>query len=229
MAELRREAASASTAHLIRETFPVGPLQCNCTVLGDPGTREGMVIDPGGDVARILQVLARHGLRLKAIVVTHAHLDHIAGAANLRAVTGAPVLYHEADLALVAVMDQQAAWMGVDVPEVKPPDAIVQAGTELLLGDSKLRVLHTPGHTPGSICLHAPDQDLLLAGDTLFRGSVGRTDLWGGDSAQLMRSLRREILHLPEGTLVIPGHGATTTLDLELEQNKYLQQARLTA
>ena len=213
--------AGAASPGFIRETFPVGPLQCNCTVLGDPETREAMVVDPGGDVARILEILDRNTLRLKSIVVTHAHLDHIAGAASLRALTGAPVLYHEADLALVAVMDQQAAWMGVAVPEVHPPDERVVAGLDLWLGGSALRVLHTPGHTPGSICLYAPKQNLLVAGDTLFRGGVGRTDLWGGSSTQLQRSLQIELLHLPEGTLVITGHGSSTTIGIERERHSH--------
>lgn len=213
---------TSHTPALVRETFPVGPLQCNCTVLGDPQTREGMVIDPGGDLSRILAALAKHDLTLKTIVVTHAHLDHIAGAAALRALTGAPVLYHQADLELVSVMDQQAAWMGVAVPEVQAPDESAEAGKLLRLGSGELHVLHTPGHTPGSICLYAPQQELLLAGDTLFRGGVGRTDLWGGNSAQLLRSIRHELLHLPEGTLVVPGHGSMTSIGAEREHNLFL-------
>ncbi|WP_419806806.1 MBL fold metallo-hydrolase [Terriglobus sp.] len=209
-------------AVLIRETFPVGPLQWNCTVLGDPATLEGMVVDPGGDLTRIVAVLARHALHLKTIVVTHAHLDHIAGAAALRALTGAPVLYHQADLALVGVMDQQAAWMGVATPEVRPPDTSAEAGLVLRLGLEELHVLHTPGHTPGSICLHAPQADLLLAGDTLFRGGIGRTDLWGGDASQILRSIQGELLHLPEGTLVVPGHGLSTTIAAERDHNPFL-------
>ncbi|GAA3764684.1 MBL fold metallo-hydrolase [Terriglobus aquaticus] len=217
------EVAESQPPRLIRETFPVGPLRCNCSVLGDPDTLEAIVIDPGGDVQRILAVLAKHNLRLTGIVVTHAHLDHISGAASLRALTGAPVLYHQADLELVALMDQQAAWMGVPTPEVKAPDESIGTATELRVGRSTLRVLHTPGHTPGSICLYAPDHDLLLAGDTLFQGSVGRTDLWGGDTSTLLRSIQSELLHLPEGTLVIPGHGNTTSIGLEREHNIYLR------
>ena len=157
---------------LIRETFPVGPLQCNCSVLGDPNTHEGMVVDPGGDLSRIVAALAKDALQLKAIVVTHAHLDHIAGAAALRDLTGAPVLYHQADLLLVELMGQQAAWMGVATPKVQPPDESAEAGQILHLGTHELHILHTPGHTPGSICLHAPNDNLLLAGDTLFRGGI---------------------------------------------------------
>ena len=207
---------------LIRETFPVGPLQCNCSVLGDPVTLEGMVVDPGGDVSRIVAILAMHGLHLQTIVVTHAHLDHIAGANALQQQTGAPVLYHQADLALVAVMDQQAAWMGVPTPRVLPPAESAEEGKVLRLGEHALHVLHTPGHTPGSICLHAPADALLLAGDTLFRGGAGRTDLWGGSSSALLRSIRDQLLHLPEGTLVVPGHGSLTTIGTEREHNPFL-------
>lgn len=208
---------------MIQETFPVGPLQCNCTVLGDPASLEAMVIDPGGDVVRILGVLARHRLTLKAIIVTHAHLDHIAGAQSLKEATGAPILYHQADLALVAVMDQQAAWMGVATPEVLPPDASADAGTVLHLGGTDLHVLHTPGHTPGSISVYVPSQSLLLAGDTLFRGGIGRTDLWLGDGRTILESIRSQLLHLPEGTRVISGHGASTTIAHERERNPFLQ------
>lgn len=208
---------------LIRETFPVGPLQCNCTILGDRHTREGMVVDPGGDLSRILGVLATHSLQLKAVVVTHAHLDHIAGAATLHDLTGAPVLYHGADLPLAAVMDQQAAWMGVRPPDVRDPDENLDGTDTLWLGAQEVRVLHTPGHTPGSVCLYLPASELLVAGDTLFRGSIGRTDLWGGDSAAILRSIRSELLHLPEGTLVVPGHGSETSIHLERETNPYLK------
>lgn len=223
MAEPTDKAIPGDSLQIFRETFPVGPLQCNCTVLGDVVSGEAMVVDPGGDITKILAVLSRNGLHLKSIVVTHAHLDHIAGAATLRDLTGAPVLYHTADLALVAVMDQQAAWMGVPVPEVKPPDQDLQANSSLQLGPQRVDVLHTPGHTPGSICLYLPQSELLLAGDTLFRGGVGRTDLWGGDTTQLLRSLQRELLHLPEGTLVIAGHGPSTSIGFEKEHNQYMQ------
>ena len=210
-------------AALIRETFPVGPLQCNCTVLGDAATREGMVVDPGGNLSDILATIANHSLQLRSIVVTHAHLDHIASAAALHDLTGAPVLYHQADLALVAVMDQQAAWMGVPTPEVRSPDESAEAGKVLRLGEHSMHVLHTPGHTPGSICLHAPAAQLLLAGDTLFRGGIGRTDLWGGNASQILRSIQGQLLHLPQGTQVVPGHGSPTTIARELEHNSFLQ------
>ncbi len=208
---------------MIRETFPVGPLRCNCTILGDSATGEAIVVDPGGDLARIEATLARHQLRVTHIVVTHAHLDHIAAAAILRERTGAPVLYNQQDLPLVAMMPEQAAWMGVALPTVLPPDASAEDGLQLTLGSDRIDVLHTPGHTQGSICLHVPAQSLLLAGDTLFRGGIGRTDLPGGNTGQILRSIADRLLHLPEGSVVVPGHGPETTLAHERDTNPFLR------
>ncbi len=208
---------------MIRETFAVGPLQCNCTVLGDEATREAIVVDPGGDLLRIESVLAGHALRLMQIVVTHAHLDHIAGAHTLRERTGAPILYNQSDLPLLALMPEQAEWMGVALPPVSAPDASADDGMRLSLGATSIDVLHTPGHTQGSICLHLPTENLLLAGDTLFRNGVGRTDLPGGNTAQLLHSIATRLLHLPEGNIVVPGHGPQTTIGMELERNPFLQ------
>ncbi len=208
---------------MIRETFPVGPLQCNCTVLGDEATGEATVVDPGGDLQRIDAVLAKHKLHVTQIVVTHAHLDHIAGAHTLRQRTGAPVLYNEHDLPQLALMPDQAAWMGVAVPTVIAPDASADDGMTLKVGSTPIQVLHTPGHTEGSICLHVPSQKLLLAGDTLFRDGIGRTDFPGGNLPKLMRSITTQLLHLPECSVVVPGHGAETTLERELQLNPFLR------
>lgn len=208
---------------MIRETFPVGPLRCNCTVLGDPASREAIVIDPGGNLAEIEGVLLRNGLRLKQIVVTHAHLDHIAGAKLLSERTGAPVLYNQNDLPLVALMAEQAAWMGVATPEVSAPDASADDGLLLTVGAETIEVLHTPGHTEGSVSLYLPSQALLLAGDTLFRGGIGRTDLPGGNTARILRSIADKLMPLPEATVVVPGHGAETTIGAEAESNPFLQ------
>ncbi len=208
---------------MFRQTFPVGPLQCNCTVLADEGTLEATVVDPGGDVGQILGLLAANRLRLTQIVVTHAHIDHIAGALELRERTGAPVLYNQRDLPLVAMMDVQAGWLGMATPRVAPPDNSAEDGLLLSIGHHRAEVIHTPGHTPGSISLYLSDDALLLAGDTLFRRSVGRTDLPGGDTATLLRSIRERLLHLPEGTTVVPGHGEHTTIGEEAERNPFLQ------
>lgn len=208
---------------MILETFPVGPLHCNCTILGDEATHEAVVVDPGDNIPEVLSRLQKHGLTLRQIVVTHAHIDHVGGAAQLRKLTGAPVLMNQKDLALLGMMEMQANWIGVPTPEVAPPDAGAEDGLTVGLASLPAEVLHTPGHTPGSICLLFPAQHLLLAGDTLFAGSIGRTDLPGGDGHQILRSLRNRLLVLPDGTRVIPGHGPETTIGEERQSNPFLQ------
>ena len=208
---------------MILETFPVGPLRCNCTILGDEVTHEAMVVDPGDNIPEILSRLQKHGLTLRQIVVTHAHIDHVGGAAQLRKLTGAPVVMNQQDLGLLRMMEMQAGWLGVPTPEVAPPDASAEDGLAIGLATLPAEVLHTPGHTPGSICLLFPDQHLLLAGDTLFAGSIGRTDLPGGDGQQILRSLRERLLVLPDATRVLPGHGPETTIGEERQSNPFLQ------
>jgi hydroxyacylglutathione hydrolase len=208
---------------MIRETFPVGLLQCNCTILGDEATREAIVVDPGDDIPKILVLLARHSLRVTKILVTHAHIDHIAGALELKRITGAPILYNQHDLPLVARMDEQAEWLGVETPKVAPPDDDLVDGYRVKAGGIAGQVIHTPGHTQGSSCLYLPGESLLLAGDTLFAGSVGRTDLPGGDMRALLLSIRDRLLALPDETAVIPGHGNVTSIGYERETNPFLQ------
>ena len=209
---------------MIRETFPVGMLGCNCTILGDDATREAIVIDPGADVPHILAVLARHELTVSKIVVTHAHFDHIAGALELKRLTGAPVLYNKADLPLVAVLNQQPAWVGLRLPEAEaaPPDHSLEDNETLGVGDLQADVLLTPGHTPGSLCLHLPSEHLLLAGDTLFAGGVGRTDFPFGSTGALLESIHDRLLPLPAETIVVPGHGPETTIGREAANNPFL-------
>jgi hydroxyacylglutathione hydrolase len=207
---------------MIQETLPVGLLQCNCTILGDESTREAFVIDPGDNIPSIQAVLDRHGLTVKSIIITHAHIDHIAGAQRLKKLTGAPILYNENDLPLVRMMDTQAGWLGIPTPEVAPPDAPLTDGQKITAGRLDGIVLHTPGHTQGSLCLYLPDQSLLIAGDTLFAGSVGRTDLPGGEGPQLIRSIHTQLLTLPDEVRVIPGHGPATTIGEERETNPFL-------
>ena len=208
---------------MILESFPVGPLRCNCTILGDEVTQDAMVVDPGDNIPEILARLQKHGLTLRQIVVTHAHIDHVGGAALLKKATGAPVLLNQQDLALLGMMEMQAGWLGIATPEVAPPDASAEDGLAVGLATLPAEVLHTPGHTPGSICLLFPKQDLLLAGDTLFAGSIGRTDLPGGDPRQILRSLRERLLVLPDSTRVLPGHGPETTIGEERQSNPFLQ------
>ena len=208
---------------MILETFPVGPLRCNCTILGDEVTHEAVVVDPGDNIPEILARLHKHGLTLRQIVITHAHIDHVGGAVLLKKATGAPVFLNQHDLGLLGAMEIQAGWLGVPTPEVASPDASADDGLTVGLATLRGEVIHTPGHTPGSICLLFPQQHLLLAGDTLFAGSIGRTDLPGGDGPQILRSLRDRLMVLPETTRVLPGHGPNTTIGEEKQSNPFLQ------
>jgi hydroxyacylglutathione hydrolase len=215
---------------MILETLPVGPLQCNCSILGDEISREAIVVDPGDDIPRILALLAKHSLTLKQILITHAHIDHIAGAHRLKQLTGAPILYNQHDLAQVKMMDVQATWLGIPTPTVSNPDDTLDDNKRITIGANPEQgqagitgsILHTPGHTEGSVCIYIPDQSLLLAGDTLFAGSVGRTDLPGGDTRKLLTSINDRLLTLPNETIVIPGHGPRTTIGSERSENQFL-------
>lgn len=207
---------------MLHETFPVGPLQCNCSIVGDPATGEALVIDPGADLTTIRQRLAAHDLRCTQIIVTHAHIDHIAGARRLSQITGAPVFYNQLDIPLLQTLAEQGAMLGMAAPDAAPPDASADEGTKIAVGSHTATVIHTPGHTEGSICLHFSDQNLLIAGDTLFQNGIGRTDLWGGDPKKMIATLRDKISQLPAATKVVPGHGPSTSIEAELENNIYL-------
>ncbi|MGC1781274.1 MAG: MBL fold metallo-hydrolase [Acidobacteriaceae bacterium] len=210
---------------MIHEIFPVGPLACNCSILADEATRRATVVDPGEDVQTILAILARHHLTVEQIVVTHAHIDHVGGALQLKRLTDAPIYMNQHDLPLLKMMDMQAGWLGVVAPEVAAPDVDASDLLALQIAEQPAQVLHTPGHTEGSICLHLPAAKLLLAGDTLFAGSIGRTDLPGGDLKKILRSLKERLLPLPDATRVIPGHGAETTIGQERETNPFLTKS----
>jgi hydroxyacylglutathione hydrolase len=233
---------------VIHEIIPVGPLQCNCAILGDAETREAIVVDPGDDVERILEILRKHNLKVRSIVSTHTHIDHVGGLARLHRATGAPVLIHESDLELYRHLDVQAQWLGVPTPETMRIQDFVKEGDTVRWGALQARVLHTPGHTPGSICLvvdeaseaavgpDAPGAEdplttppasnspaRLISGDTLFQGSIGRTDLWGGSYPQIIKSIREKLIVLPENMAVYPGHGDATTIGAERECNPFLR------
>ena len=208
---------------MILETFPVGPLQCNCTILGDEAAGEAIVIDPGDDISRIHKRLTDLKLKLKQILITHGHIDHVGGALKLKRLTGAPILLNENDLPLLKMMDMQAAWLGVTTPEVAPPDETLADGMKVGLEGCPAQVIHTPGHTQGSVCLHFGTLNMVVAGDTLFAGSIGRTDLPGGDGRQIIQSIESRLLALPDETRVLPGHGPATTIGDERESNPFLR------
>ena len=210
-------------AAMIHEVFPVGVLACNCSVLGDEETREGIVIDPGDDVSDILRIIERHRLRIGTIVVTHAHLDHIGGAQKLKEATGALVYMSANDIPLAQHLDVQAAWLGMRAPDRTEIDTPAREGERLRVGKADLIVMDTPGHTPGSISLWMPSEKKVIAGDTLFRDSIGRTDLPGGNRRQILSSIHTKLLALPEAAIVIPGHGPNTTIGREKERNPFLQ------
>lgn len=274
-------ALNAAQESLIHITIPVGMLQCNCSIIGDPLTREALVVDPGDEVTRILELLGRRRLTVKAIVSTHAHIDHVGGLSKLHQYTGAPVLMHRDDLPLYQAMEMQASFLGVLPPDLTEVDQLLKEGDILRWGSLEAQVIHTPGHTPGSVSLYLPHDagkisltdkgansastasadrgngapragvsdasgksdsqsqnslsemadsqkpqirvPQLLAGDTLFAGSIGRTDLWGGSLEEIMDSLRGKLMQLPDATIVHPGHGPMTTIGRERETNPFLQ------
>jgi glyoxylase-like metal-dependent hydrolase (beta-lactamase superfamily II) len=207
---------------MIHEILPVGPLQCNCSVFGDEQSREGLVVDPGDDIDQVLGIIRRHRLKVKAILITHAHIDHIGGAQKLKLATGAPVYMNANDTALQKMLGVQAAWLGMREPEQVEIDVPMKDGDRLVMGAAEFHVLHTPGHTQGSVSLWIPSEGKLVAGDTLFRDSIGRTDLPGGDGRQILRSIHDKLLPLPPETVVIPGHGDNTTIGRERQFNPFL-------
>jgi len=209
---------------MIHAILPVGPLQCNCSVIGDELSREAIVIDPGDDVDDVLALVRKHGLSVKQIVITHAHIDHVGGAMKLKAATGAPILLNQNDQALLKMLDVQAAWIGMAPPEKVEIDSNLGQADTVKAGSLAASVLHTPGHTEGSICLYFAPEKMLIAGDTLFAGSIGRTDLPGGSFDKIIRSIHEKVLELPDETVVIPGHGPLTTIGEERETNPFLRK-----
>lgn len=209
---------------MIIDTFPVGLLQCNCTIVGDETTREAIVIDPGDDADRILARLKAHELTLKEIVCTHTHIDHVGAIFELQQKARTPASIHKADLFLFQELDTQAQWLGMPSPKKGTIDRFFNDGSSVACQGVELGVIHTPGHTPGSTCfLLGNDRSILFAGDTLFRNSIGRTDLWGGSTPDILSSIHKRLMTLDDDTLVIAGHGPSTTVGLERRNNPFLR------
>jgi hydroxyacylglutathione hydrolase len=209
---------------MIFETIAVGPLQCNCYILGSLKTRESIVIDPGDDAELILPLIVKHKLKVKYILSTHAHIDHVGDLNVLKARTGAEAILHEKDMPLYQNLAIQAAWLGMPAPMITRIDNFVSDQDVLRFGEHSGEVIYTPGHSPGSLCLHlASSVSQLFAGDTLFQRSIGRTDLWGGSYEEIMKSIREKLLSLDDGTIVYPGHGPATTIGEEKRHNPFLQ------
>ncbi len=210
---------------MILQYFPVGPIACNCIILGDEVTKTGIVVDPGDDVENIYRALREHDLKLVAIVATHAHIDHVAALADLKARTGAPIMLHEADMPLYENIAAQAAWLGVPTPSTTDVDSYLHESQALQFGQHALRAVHTPGHTPGSVSFVIEQREpIILSGDTLFAGGIGRTDLWGGSFTQIMQSIRSKLLAFEDNVTVIPGHGPQTTIGNERRTNPFIVQ-----
>lgn len=218
---------------MILETFSVGLLGCNCSIVGDESTKEAIVVDPGGDLQAIRNRLEKHGLRCKAIVHTHTHIDHVGATAELQHATDASARIHEGDKLLYDILPVQASLLGIaDAPTKCEFDRWLQDDEVIPLGALDLHVLHTPGHTPGSCSFElrarggGDDEVVLFAGDTLFKRSIGRTDLWGGDHGQILSSIRKKLFTLPETTRVICGHGEETTIGEEKRANPFVRLGR---
>lgn len=205
---------------MVRKSFPVGPLQCNCTVMGDTDAGIGYVFDPGGDAAMIMATVEELGLRIVGIIHTHAHLDHILAAGEIRKQTGAPVWLHRSDKNLWDSLEQQCRMWGVPYSPIGDPDHWIEDEQDLECGGN---CIHTPGHTPGSTSFYFEDSSLLIAGDTLFMGSVGRTDFPGGDAGQLKKSIQQRIYCLDESAAVVPGHGPETSIGQEMRFNAFVR------
>jgi glyoxylase-like metal-dependent hydrolase (beta-lactamase superfamily II) len=208
---------------LIRKTFSVPPLGCNCSIVGDPATKQAIVVDPGGAPERILHEVQKLGLVVSHVFHTHAHFDHFLASGAIKQATGATLCLHQDDLDLWKNLDMQCRVFGVAAQPVPMPDYWLQDDEKVRIGQLTLTALHTPGHTPGSMSFHVPDERLVLAGDTLFRGSIGRTDLWGGDFDAIERSIRERLYSLDDATIVVTGHGPETEIGWEKESNQFIR------
>lgn len=207
------------------ESFPTGPLGCTCSILMDPASKRAIVVDPGGDLETICARLASLEAKVEAIVHTHTHIDHVGATKGVQTTTGARACIHEADRFLYDLLPVQAAMLGLPVPPVTDMEGSLRDGGTIGFGDLEMCILHTPGHTPGSVTfvVKTGTDTRVFTGDTLFRRGIGRTDLWGGDFDTIQRSLREKILALPDDAIVVPGHGAETTIGDERSKNPHLR------
>ena len=212
-----------SVSELIVETLPGGPLQCNCTIIGDPVSRKAIVVDPGGDAEMLLERLLELDLHVERIIHTHAHLDHFLASGKMKEATGANLALHREDLFLWDMLEDQCRMFGIPFEKPPPPDQWLEHEEEIDLKGVKGKALHTPGHTPGSMCFLFESQKLLIAGDTLFQGSIGRTDLWGGDFQKIEKSIQEKLYTLDEETSVITGHGNSTSIGHEMRANSFVR------
>jgi len=214
--------SAVSQPQLIRRTFSVGPLQCNCTIIGDPVSKKAIVVDPGGDAKKIMAVVDELGLKVVSIIHTHAHLDHILAAGEIKKATGATLCLHKEDLFLWEALEEQCRVFGVPYKAIPGPDEWLKDESDLGCADGV--AIHTPGHTPGSMSFWFEDHKLLIAGDTFFKRSIGRTDLWGGDMDTLLKSIKQRLMTLAEDATVVTGHGPETSIGEERRSNPFINR-----
>jgi hydroxyacylglutathione hydrolase len=202
-------------------TFPVGALQCNCSIVWDPSSREAIVVDPGADADKIISWISKENLTLKAAIHTHAHFDHIGASTEVHQKLKAPLHLHPEDAALWENLDMQGKAFGFKLDKIPRWQTDLHDEDCLQFGSFQVKVLHTPGHTPGSCSFSC--HEFLFSGDTLFRGSIGRTDLWGGDFSQISKSIKDRLYSLDEDTVVVCGHGPNTSIGSERRSNAFIK------
>ena len=208
---------------MILKSLVVGPIAANCFIIGDSATNEGAIIDPGGDAQKILQVVKETGLAIKFIIATHGHFDHNAAVAPLKETLNCDFLLHESDLPFVQRSKNTAQNWGIPIDQVPDPDKYVKEGDILKVGKLELKIIHTPGHSPGGISIYIESEGILFSGDTLFFTSIGRTDFDGGSMEQLQTSIKEKLYTLPENTVVYTGHGEQTTIGNEKQNNFFVK------
>jgi glyoxylase-like metal-dependent hydrolase (beta-lactamase superfamily II) len=210
----------AGEARLI--TMVVGQLEVNCYMLWDPGSMKAFIIDPGGDAGLIQEEIEAKGLKAEYIINTHGHFDHVGAARKIKDLTGARLALHPNDTALMAEAQERARVWGIETEDQPKPDVLLEDGSTLSAGAVTLEVLHTPGHTPGGVCLYLKDPGIIFTGDTLFSGSIGRTDLDGGSYDEIIKSIKTRLLPLGDDVRVLPGHGPATTMGIEKAINPFV-------